>query len=113
MGKLDGKVAIITGGAGGLGSAHALLFAREGAKIVLCDPGVERDGTGGDPARVAELAAQIEAEGGEARASAAPAQIYQSSWSWVVIPLLTRPPPRCRKVPPNGAVPAVRPCPGC
>lgn len=79
MGKLDGKVAIITGGAGGLGSAHALLFAREGAKIVLCDPGVERDGTGGDPARVAELAAQIEAEGGEARASAAPAHTAEGA----------------------------------
>ncbi len=39
MGRLDGKVAIITGSAGGQGRAAALLFSREGAKIVGCDVG--------------------------------------------------------------------------
>ena len=39
MGRLDGKVAIITGTAGGQGRAAALLFSREGAKIVGCDVG--------------------------------------------------------------------------
>src|SRR5450755_757123 len=39
MGRLDGKVAIITGTAGGTGRAAALLFAREGARIVGCDIG--------------------------------------------------------------------------
>lgn len=37
MGKLDGKVALITGGARGQGRSHALTFAREGAEIVICD----------------------------------------------------------------------------
>ena len=39
MGRVDGKVAIITGTAGGQGRAAALLFSREGAKIVGCDVG--------------------------------------------------------------------------
>ena len=37
MGKLDGKVALITGGARGQGRSHAITFAREGADIVICD----------------------------------------------------------------------------
>ncbi|HET6525156.1 glucose 1-dehydrogenase [Sphingopyxis sp.] len=37
MGRLDGKVAIITGAARGMGESHARIFAREGAKLVLTD----------------------------------------------------------------------------
>ncbi len=37
MGKLDGKVAVITGGARGQGRSHAVTLAREGANIVICD----------------------------------------------------------------------------
>ncbi|WP_300009219.1 mycofactocin-coupled SDR family oxidoreductase [Pseudonocardia sp.] len=37
MGKLDGKVAVITGGARGQGRSHAVALAREGADVVVCD----------------------------------------------------------------------------
>src|SRR5690625_7948455 len=37
MGKLDGKVAIVTGGARGIGAAVSRLFVQEGAKVVLTD----------------------------------------------------------------------------
>src|SRR5690554_7104374 len=37
IGRLDGKVAIITGAAGGQGAAEAILFANEGAKVILTD----------------------------------------------------------------------------
>src|SRR3954463_7378489 len=68
MGCLEGKVAVITGAGGGIGRAHALLFAREGARVVVNDLGCARDGTGqGDAA--AEVVGEIQAMGGEAVAS--------------------------------------------
>jgi NAD(P)-dependent dehydrogenase (short-subunit alcohol dehydrogenase family) len=69
MGLLDGKVAIITGSGGGIGRAHAMLFAREGAKVVVNDLGGARDGSGSGDAAASKVVAEIQAAGGQAAPS--------------------------------------------
>ena len=66
MGALDGRVAIITGAGGGLGREHALLFAAEGAKVVVNDLGGDSHGEGTDSSPAQETVAMIKEMGGEA-----------------------------------------------
>jgi NAD(P)-dependent dehydrogenase (short-subunit alcohol dehydrogenase family) len=70
MGALDGRVAIITGAGRGLGREHALLFAQEGAKVVVNDLGGAIDGSGDDRTAAQQVADEIKAMGGEAIANA-------------------------------------------
>ena len=66
MGMLDGKIALVTGAGGGLGRAHAILLAKEGAKIVVNDLGGARDGTGASASMADGVVEEIIAAGGEA-----------------------------------------------
>jgi NAD(P)-dependent dehydrogenase (short-subunit alcohol dehydrogenase family) len=66
MGVIDGRVAIITGGARGIGASISRLFAAEGASLVINDLGGGPDGTGGDEGPAKQIADEIVAAGGTA-----------------------------------------------
>ena len=67
--RLEGRIAIVTGAGRGLGRAHALRLAAEGAKIVVNDLGTATDGTPDATAPGDAVVAEIRAAGGEAVAS--------------------------------------------
>lgn len=76
-GSLEGRVAIITGAGRGIGREHALLFAREGANVVVNDLGSAPDGSGADRSAAEQVVDEIHAAGGTAVANTDSA----SSWA--------------------------------
>ena len=69
MGELEGRVAVITGAGRGIGREHALLFASEGAKVVVNDLGGDNAGNGADSGPARDVVDEITAAGGTAVAS--------------------------------------------
>jgi NAD(P)-dependent dehydrogenase (short-subunit alcohol dehydrogenase family) len=70
MGALDGRTAIITGAGRGIGREHALLFASEGANVVVNDLGGAVDGSGDDRSPAQQVVDEIITAGGRAVANA-------------------------------------------
>ncbi len=69
--RYDGKTVIVTGAGGGLGRAHALEFAKRGAKVVVNDLGGSVDGSGGSSEAAQKVVEEIKAGGGQAIANGA------------------------------------------
>jgi len=68
-GICEGRIVIVTGAGRGIGRAHALAFAREGARVVVNDLGVARDGSGVDAGPAQHVVDEILASGGDAVAN--------------------------------------------
>ena len=69
MGRLDGRVAIVTGAGRGLGRCHALFMAAEGAAVLVNDLGSRLSGEGSDPTPAERVVDEIRAAGGRAEVS--------------------------------------------
>lgn len=83
MGSIEGRIVVVTGAARGLGRAHALAFAEAGARVLVNDLGVDRDGSGGTSDAANELVSEIVTSGGTAIANAADVADWQQAGAMI------------------------------
>jgi NAD(P)-dependent dehydrogenase (short-subunit alcohol dehydrogenase family) len=83
MTLLEGRIAIVTGAGRGIGRAHALELARQGAKVVVNDLGTSGSGEGAASEVAHEVVAEIEALGGEAVANGADVADFEQAEAMV------------------------------
>ena len=83
MGICENQVVIVTGAGRGLGRSHALELARQGAKVLVNDLGVERDGSEGSDSPAQQVVNEILAFGGEAAVNAADVAEWQQAESMI------------------------------
>ena len=88
-GLCDGRVVVVTGAGGGIGRSHALLFTKEGAKVVVNDIGGARDGSGADAGPAQQVVDEIKALGGEAVAHTADISTWDGAQSIVQLAIDT------------------------
>ena len=89
VGTLEGRVAVITGAGRGVGREHALLFAREGAKVVVNDVGGAPDGAGSDASAAQLVVDEIRSLGGEAVANSDSVSSWEGSQRLIATALET------------------------
>ncbi len=83
MGRLDGRVAIVTGAGRGIGRAVATLLASEGASVVVNDLGAALDGSGSDAGPAGQVVEEIAAAGGKAIANGADVSDHAAAQSLI------------------------------
>ncbi len=83
MGRLDGRVAIVTGAGRGIGRSVSLLLAAEGAAVVVNDLGGAVDGSGSDAGPADEVVAEITKAGGKAASNGADVSDHEAAQTLV------------------------------
>ncbi|MGN6792474.1 MAG: SDR family NAD(P)-dependent oxidoreductase [Streptosporangiaceae bacterium] len=83
MGRLDGRVAIVTGAGRGIGRSVATLLAKEGASVIVNDLGAALDGSGSDAGPAGQVVDEIAAAGGKAIANGADVSDHEAAQSMI------------------------------